>query len=368
MRWEKTTLGNIVSISKGKKHTPKENGINRYINIENLHDAANSLFTDEKGTFVEEGDLIIAWDGANAGKVGVGFVGVIGSTLARLKIHHKEVHPKYLFWVLESKNAIIKSQRTGATIPHINGASLRSLEIPHPPLEVQKQIADTLDKADALRRKDEELLKKYDELAQSIFYDMFESKVENLQKVTLEKICLIITDGTHLSPKFISSGIPFLFVSNIKDDKVIYETDRYISEQEYLLLYKRTPIKKGDILLTTVGSYGNPVLIDSDERFMFQRHIAYIKPDSSKICSEFLFRQMKSSFIKRQIEAKVRGVAQKTLNLGDLKKIEVILPSIQEQKLYREKELVLKNYKEKLLKSFIKGESLYKSLINTYFS
>ena len=95
--------------------------------------------------FVSENDLIIAWDGANAGKVGVGFEGVIGSTLARLKINKNDIDSKFLFWYLELKNDEIKAQRTGATIPHVNGAALKEIQIPLPPLTIQQRIAEILD-------------------------------------------------------------------------------------------------------------------------------------------------------------------------------------------------------------------------------
>ena len=120
-------LGEIVTISKGKKHDPSPDGVNRYINIENLHNSENSLFTNESGVNVKEDDIVIAWDGANAGKVGVGFEGVIGSTLARLKINRNDVFARFLFWFLESQNELIKSQRTGATIPHVNGQAVKSV-------------------------------------------------------------------------------------------------------------------------------------------------------------------------------------------------------------------------------------------------
>jgi type I restriction enzyme S subunit len=58
-------------------------------------------------------------------------------------------------------------------------SDLLEIEIPLPPLATQKRIAEILDAADALRRKDKELLKKYDELAQAIFIDMFGDPVKN---------------------------------------------------------------------------------------------------------------------------------------------------------------------------------------------
>ena len=172
-------LGDVINIAKGKKHNPLLDGKNRYINIEDLHNPSNLILTNDDGTFVSSSDLIIAWDGANAGKVGVGYDGVIGSTLARLRLNRKDIDSNYLFWYLESKNSYIKSQRTGATIPHVNGETLKQIQIPLPPLTVQKEIAEILDTADALRKKDNELLKKYDELAQSIFIEMFGDPVRN---------------------------------------------------------------------------------------------------------------------------------------------------------------------------------------------
>ena len=67
----------------------------------------------------------------------------------------------------------------GEAYPSINLNVISELQIPLPSLATQKAIAEKLDKADALRKKDQELLKQYDELAQSIFIDMFGDPVQN---------------------------------------------------------------------------------------------------------------------------------------------------------------------------------------------
>ncbi len=105
----------------------------------------------------------------------------------------------------------------------------------------------------------------------------------------MEEISLKITDGTHQSPKFLKEGIPFLLVSNIVNNKINYKTNKFISEEDFETLNKRTPIEIGNILLTSVGSYGNPAIIESQMKFAFQRHIAFIKPNHSMINYHFLF-------------------------------------------------------------------------------
>ena len=154
--------------------------------------------------------------------------------------------------------------------------------------------------------------------------------------VTLQSVCKLITDGTHNPPKFVSQGIPFLLVSNITGNVVTYDTDKFITEETYYELMKRTPVEEGDILLSTVGSYGHPAIVESAKRFSFQRHIAHLKPDHSVIDSHFLHSAILSSDVQRQIDVLVLGVAQKTLNLSAIKSIRIPLPTMAEQEEYNQ--------------------------------
>lgn len=147
-------------------------------------------------------------------------------------------------------------------------------------------------------------------------------------------MCKIITDGTHQPPKFVDKGIPFLFVSNITDNVITYDTPKYISQETYDVLMKRTPIEIGDILLSTVGSYGHPAMVNDNRPFSFQRHIAYLKPDASKIDSVYLHTAILSDDVQKQIDGLVLGVAQKTLNLSAIRGIQIPLPSIDRQRAF----------------------------------
>ena len=155
--------------------------------------------------------------------------------------------------------------------------------------------------------------------------------IPDSKHTTVTDVCSIITDGTHQPPKFTSSGIPFLFVSNIVTNKITYKTEKHISEETYAELIKRTPIEIGDILLSTVGSYGHPAVVETDERFCFQRHIAYLKPKKDVVNSRYLYGVLLSADVQKQIEEKVKGIAQKTLNLSEIKKLHFPLPSLELQ-------------------------------------
>lgn len=94
-----------------------------------------------------------------------------------LTAHNSKVILEYLMHYLNFKD--LNSFITGTTRGKLTKAKLESIPIPLPPLEQQKKIAEKLDKADALRKKDQELLAQYDELAQAIFIDMFGDPVQN---------------------------------------------------------------------------------------------------------------------------------------------------------------------------------------------
>lgn len=182
---KKSKIGELVEIAKGKKANDVisscGDGCHRYIQIGDLRaDLVLQYTLDKKGVEVEENDLCIAWDGANAGTIGYGLTGYIGSTIARLRPTKKETtHTPYLGRFLQSKFKELNSAATGATIPHISKNYLENLILPLPSLSEQRRIAVILDKADALRRKRAETLQLLDDFMRSVFLEMFGNPVKN---------------------------------------------------------------------------------------------------------------------------------------------------------------------------------------------
>ena len=233
----------------------------------------------------------------------------------------------YLYFFLSSYIEVLRKQSIGGVIKYIKLGNLTDALIPIPELSKQKEICQNLIKAKKILSSNENLLSKYDTLIKSRFIEMFGDN-QTLEFQTLENICSIITDGTHQPPKFTTTGIPFLFVSNIAGNKITYETEKFISERTYEELYKRTPIEIGDVLLSTVGSYGHPAIVENDNKFLFQRHIAYLKPKKDFINSIYFHGTLLSPDAQKQIEERVKGIAQKTLNLSEIRKIKIPVPPL----------------------------------------
>ena len=322
-----------------------------------------------------EGDILMSLTG-NVGRVGRFpkelLPAYINQRVCRVMPKNEKLDTNFLFHFLNSdvfENEAIKNS-AGAAQLNLSTKWLGDFEIPLPNLATQQRIAAILDQADAIIQNNRAIVQKYDALTQSLFLDMFGDPVKNekgweIRK--MEEISLKITDGTHQSPKFLKEGIPFLLVSNIVNNKINYKTNKFISEEDFETLNKRTPIEIGNILLTSVGSYGNPAIIESQMKFAFQRHIAFIKPNHSMINYHFLFHFLKSDLIKREIDKKVKGAAQKTYNLVELKKLRIILPTITLQNKFAERVSAIEAQKQKAQLELAKSEELFQSLLQKAF-
>ena len=252
----------------------------------------------------------------------------------------------------------------GATRQKLTQTAMKEMKIPMRNMGKQLQIVDELNRTVNVKEHRKQQLKLLDELVKARFVELF-GDCNNL--ISMEDVCSIITDGTHQPPKFQESGIPFILVSNLSNNTITYNTEKYISEETYSALYKRTPIEIGDLLLSTVGSYGHPAVVTEDTRFLFQRHIAYLKPKREIVNSFYLHSALLAPDGQRQIEEKIKGIAQKTLNLSEIRKIMIPVPEIEEQNQFSDFVRAIDKSKVAIQKSLDETQILFDSLMQKYF-
>ncbi|MBN1663991.1 MAG: restriction endonuclease subunit S [Deltaproteobacteria bacterium] len=189
---------------------------------------------------------------------------------------------------------------------------------------------------------------------------------------SLEEISQWITDGTHQPPPFMDRGIPFLVISNMVSGEIKWNTiQKWVSTETF---HKYTGIYKpvlGDIIYSTVGSYGVAVEVTTNKEFMFQRHIAHIRPISKYLPVTYLTYALNSPICKEQADVVARGVAQKTVNLFDLRRFAIPLAPLSEQ--YKLNELlsicfeILDNQRHKLNISLDKLRNFEQSILTKAF-
>lgn len=150
------------------------------------------------------------------------------------------------------------------------------------------------------------------------------------KKITLEECCHSITDGDHQSMPVSECGVPFIIISNIKNNRIDFEDTRFVPVEYYDSLDVTRKAQRGDILYTVKGSFGIPAYVDSDMPFVFQRDIAILKCNN-RVNSKFLYYIMKSVEFERLADLLAIGSAQRAITLKTLRGIEILIPEKSEQ-------------------------------------
>ena len=138
-----------------------------------------------------------------------------------------------------------------------------------------------------------------------------------------------IGDGDHQPPPQTASGIPFLVISNVSGGKLSFDNTRFVGIDYFSQLPETRRPRNGDLLFTVTGSYGIPVLVDTDDNFCFQRHIAMVRP--CIISNRYLLFALGSSYVKSICDEKATGTAQKTVGLATLRELLIPVAPFNEQ-------------------------------------
>src|SRR5262249_30726095 len=160
---------------------------------------------------------------------------------------------------------------------------------------------------------------------------------------------------------------PFIFVSNIRNQTISLQTDKFVSDATYAELTRRNPIEFGDVLYTAVGSYGNAARVEATDRFIFQRHIAHIKPDRSVLESAFLSYVLEATDLRRQADKTATGLAQKTVTLEQLKGFSIPVPPLDVQRSFAARIAELDKLKSHHRAHLAKLDALFASLQHRAF-
>lgn len=151
------------------------------------------------------------------------------------------------------------------------------------------------------------------------------------EKVKLQDVTEYITDGDHQPAPKSDTGVLFVKIKDIFNNKVLFDNALFVPEEYYDQLPKNRKAMNGDTLYTVVGSYGIPAFVSHDTPFCFERNIALLHPNK-KVIPKYLFYALKNPEFYQQANNIANGSAQKLIPLSKLAGMEIIIPNIDVQK------------------------------------
>lgn len=393
MSWEKVKLGDVtIALTSGGR--PKGGAVDSGIpslGAEHLSDdggfnfskvkyVPENYFKAMKKGVVCKNDILVVKDGATTGKVSIvngAFPferASINEHLFQIKIDPVKIAPSYLFYFLYSADGQrqILSDFRGATVGGISRDILDKVIFPLPSLPIQQKIAAILDKVDALRKKDQQLLARYDELLQAVFYDMFGDPVRNekgWEVKDMRSVSSKITDGEHGTVKRLDQGKLYLMARNVQDNYIDLTDVSFISNTDHSRIYKRCNPEFKDLLLVCVGATtGRVSLVPKMEDFSLARSVALIKPNRDLINPDFLYSIFKEDLVQKQIKMSGNASAQQGLYTGKINEIKIPVPPIKIQNKFASMAQNIQLQKEQVKQQMQQSEALFQSLLQRAFN
>lgn len=293
---------------------------------------------------------------------------------------YDNVDNKYLMYCLKSKLPEIEQESGGVAQKNINLAILKGLQIPLPPLAIQKQIAAVLERADQLRKDCQQVEQELNSLAQSVFISMFGPLSDGYSSWFVYRIEELAENrkgsmrtgpfGSDLKhSEFVESGIAVIGIDNAVKNEFSWGERRYITQEKYerLMRYRVYP---GDLIITIMGTTGRIAVIPSDIPVSIStKHLAVITLDKGKVDPDFLAVAIRTHpDLLKQIRNSNKGAIMDGLNLGLIKALTLRLPPLVLQLEYLEVLRIIHKRIHEARLLYIQQDELFNALMQQAFN
>lgn len=288
------------------------------------------------------------------------FIGADGVKVLKSKLPNSNY--KYLYYAL--KNADIPN--TGYN-RHFKW--LKEVKINYPSSEKQNEIVKILDEVVSIIDCRKQQLQQLDELVKARFVELFGDTIVNpfdWGKDSLGAVC-DVRDGTHDSPKYYETGYPLVTSKNVTGGKIDLTDCSLICEEDFNKINERSKVDIGDIIMPMIGTVGKPVIVDIEPNFAI-KNVALIKfKADSRVLNIYIRALLQSDYFDDAVLSKVRGGTQKFISLGDIRKLEVLVPPMELQNQFAT--FVEQTDKSKFVvqKALDEAQTLFDSLMQEYF-
>lgn len=278
--------------------------------------------------------------------------------------------PKFLYYFCLDYN--FERHNKAVTIPSLTKADLLKIDIPLPPKSIQLAIVSELDKINELIRLKKEQLKDFDNLAQSLFYEMFGDPVENEKGWEVKKLgelLKVIGGYAFKSDKYKDEGIPILRIGNINSG-FFRDTNLVFAESdEKLEKYKIFP---GDIVISLTGTvgksdYGNVCIMDDAYNFYYLNQRNAKLEIFGNLDKYYLSAILKNEDIKSRLTSISRGVRQANIANKDIENLQIPLPPLPLQQLFAHRIEQIEHQKAEVQKAITDLETLLASRMQYWF-
>lgn len=376
--WEYKKLGEVATYINGYAFKPdqwKESGT-PIVRIQNLNNE-NAPYNYYDGEVpdkvkIQNGDLLISWSASLGAYIWHGGNAFLNQHIFKVAFDKTDIDKFFLKYAVTSKLAAMAEQVHGATMKHIVKKDFDNTQIPYPPLSTQLAIVSELDKINELIRLKKEQLKDFDNLAQSLFYEMFGDPVENEKGWEVKKIgdlALVKTGpfGSMLHKEdYICDGIPLVNPVHMKDFKIVPDLDFTISKEKASEL-ENYLLKSNDVVFARRGDIGRCAIVsEAEQGFICGTGSLFVR-FSKEIESIFIMYIIRCDSFSKHLISKAKGATMLNINSNTIADLRIPLPPLPLQRLFAQRIEQIEREKSEVQKSIQDLETLLASRMQYWF-
>jgi len=336
----------------------------KYIS-ENLH---NELYKHVKP---QKGDILLAKNGTTgvAALVDRNAVFDIYVSLALLR-PKQEIHAPYLLDVINSPytKRQFNTSLKGIGVPNLHLKEIRNAIVPLPPIDVQKHIADILDKTQEIINLNKKQFEELDNLIKATFYDMFGDPGYNEMGWEFKRLAEVskesLSYGSGASAIEYDENIRYIRITDINENG--YLNNDIVSPSE---INKKYFLEEGDILFARSGATVGKTLRykNSYGQSIYAGYLIKLVPNVDIVLPDFIYYFTKTNYYKRLIESNIKAVAQPNINAKQYGDFLLPLPPIDLQNKFAQIVTNIEEQKAIVKQSLAQSQNLFNSLMSKYF-
>ncbi|WP_418787903.1 restriction endonuclease subunit S [Leyella stercorea] len=364
--WEYEKIGNICNITTGKldANAANEDGLYPFFTCSRIPLSINTYAYDCECILIAgNGDLNVKYYNGK-------FNAYQRTYILQLKNDVNGVEMRYIFAFFNLYIEELRRKSIGGIIKYIKLGDLTNALLPLPDITTQLSIVSELDKINELIRLKKEQLKDYNNLAQSIFYEMFGDPVENEKGWEVKKIGEIgsVERGAGISKKdFAEDGLPCIHYGQLHTI-LGARTKKHYTSIPHNLLPKYKVAHTGDLVMAItsedvegsckstawLGNYD--VIVGSDAA------ILHHEQDGTFLS----YYTMTKAFYNEKAKY-AKGFKVTHISTKEIEKISVFLPPLPLQHLFAQRIEQIEHQKSEVAKAITDLETLLASRMQHWF-
>lgn len=365
MKWPVKKLGNFIEIVMGQApHSDQCNKEGEGVVFVKAGEFGNESpvireWTTDPLKMAKADDTLICVVGATAGKINRSrFECAIGRSVAAVRTCSKQVEQNYLHAFLSTKVIELRNRSQGAAQAVITREMLQDIEIPLPPLAEQQRIAALLDTADRILKQRELAIAKLDQLAQSVFVDMFSNctNFESIKSVVLKN---------KITPPEVDQQVWSLSLDQIESNTGTLQNKMMVDFKKLgnSTFYFEPPV----VLYSKLRPYLNKVFMPTDCGYA-TTELVPLYCNEKKVLPIYLLSVLRSKKFVEFANINSGGAKMPRVIMDKFWDYEFAVPSIQQQQKYADFFTSILNQKRYCLHVYSLNKALLSSLQHQSFA